>query len=158
MLSYLKVFGIVRGSSVAKSIWRARMSRILLLTVIVTTSVPAAYAGPPEQISIETLLAQAPSYDLHVVTLHGVTSELQIFPPFPVPKCGLVQGRATFTLDDGTGSIKVEALGTCSRQAVDTLPKDGSLVRMTATIHLLDTNLPFRVQAVADTIQVLESR
>lgn len=131
---------------------------IILLTIILTTYMIAGYAGTPEQVSVQTLLAQAPSYDLHIVTLQGVTRDLQVLPPFSLPKCGLVNGRATFTLDDGTGSLLVEVLGSCSRQALDTLPKDGNLVRMTATIHLLNTNLPFRVQAVADTIQVLEPK
>lgn len=137
-------------------IWQARMSGILLLTMVVTSYMTAVYAGTPEQVSIQHLLAQAPSYDLHVVTLQGVTRDLQILPPLPLPKCGLVDGRATFTLDDGTGSIVVEVLGSCSRRVLDPLPKDGNVVRMSATIHLLNTNLPFRVQAVADTIQVLE--
>ena len=140
-----------------RSVSTRRLSQVLLLTIVLTTCMTAWYAGTLEQVSIQTLLAQAPSYDLHIVTLQGVTRDLQVLPPVPFKKCSL-SGRATFTLDDGTGSLLVEVLGNCSPQALDTLPKDGDVVRMTATIHLLNTDLPVRVQAVADAIQILDPK
>ena len=148
-----------------RSIWKRRVSGVLLLTVILTTCMTAGYAGTPEQVSIQTLLAQAPSYHLHIVTLQGVTRDLQVLPPIAFPqmrpslkKPNLLDGRATFTLDDGTGSLLVEVLGSFSPQALDTLPKNGDVVRMTATIHLLNTDLPVRVQAVAGAIQILDPK
>ena len=140
----------------SRNISTRRLSQVLLLTIVLTSCTTAGYAGTPDQVSIQTLLAQAPSYDLHMVTLQGVTRDLQVLPRIFIGKCGLSNGQATFTLDDGTDSLLVEVLGNCSPQALNTLPKDGDVVRMTATIHLLNTDLPVRVQAVAGAIQILD--
>lgn len=143
--------------------WNRRVKGVLLLTIVLITCITAVYAGTPEQVSIQTLLAQAPSHHLHVVTLQGVTRGIEITPPFPFTAFSgevgcVLYGRATFILEDGTGSLPVVVLGSCSPQAVDTLPKDGDVVRMTAMIHVLTTDLPVRVQAQATEIRILDSK
>jgi hypothetical protein len=50
----------------------------------------SVYAGAPEQASIQTLLSQAPSYDIHVVTLQGITRNMQVMPAIPLHKCNLL--------------------------------------------------------------------
>lgn len=132
---------------------------ICLLTDAVAINMALVHAGDPEQISIRTLLSQAPSYHLHMVTLQGITRDLHILPP--VPKFSddggcVLYGMATFTLDDETGSLPVELSGSCSPQAVITLPRDGEVVRLTAIIHLLTTDPPFRARAHATTIEALD--
>jgi|SRR5687768_3366098 hypothetical protein len=83
-----------------------------------------SYAGAPEQVSIQTLVAQAPSYESHLVTLPGMVSDVEIRPPVRSRTCHLVYGQATFTLEDETGSIPVEVPGVCGRPLPDgAIPK-----------------------------------
>jgi hypothetical protein len=126
-------------------------------TAILLTFWTFSYAGAPEQVSIQTLLAQAPSYESHQVTLQGVVSDLEVQPPVPTPgKCRIVYGQATFTLEDGTGSLPVEVQGNCGRPLPDgVLPQNGNMVRLTAHIHLLNRDLPSRLRAMAATITIL---
>lgn len=118
------------------------------------------YAGTPEQVSIHTLSTQGPSFQLHTVTLQGVISDIQFLPPSPGGKCRLVYGRATFVLDDGTGSLPVEMLGTCYLPPPPTYmpPKNGDVVKVTAVIHLLNSDLPARLRARATHVEILDSK
>ncbi|MBX3335282.1 MAG: OB-fold nucleic acid binding domain-containing protein, partial [Nitrospira sp.] len=103
---------------------------------------PAA-AAEPERVSIQTLLSpQAISYQQHPVTLEGVTSAVQIAPPIigsysPRSKPCLLYGRASFSLEDETGLLPVVVLGSCNPAAVEALPKDGDLVRVTGLVQVL---------------------
>lgn len=141
-----------------RTIWNRRVRSLLVLTIILTTWWTSGYAGDPEQVSIQTVFAQAPSYESHLVTLRGVVSDLQVMPPIPALglKCPLLYGRATFTLDDGTGSLPVGVLGACMRpHAAAALPHDGNMVVITAFIHVLNRDLPVRVFAMATAITIL---
>jgi hypothetical protein len=102
-----------------------------------------SYAGAPEQVSIQNLVAQAPSYESHLVTLQGVVSDLEIRPPIlNYGKCRIVHGQATFTIEDGTDSLPVEVQGNCGRPLPDgVLPKNGDMVRMTAHIQMLTSRV-----------------
>lgn len=117
-------------------------------------------AGEPEYVSIQTLLSpQAASYQRHMVTVQGVANNIEIIPAAP-PRpskqpCLLVYGRATFTLDDETGSLPVEVLGSCSPNALEILPKEGETVRLTGTVHVLKSDYPRHVIVQAATIQIL---
>lgn len=132
----------------------------LLFPIIIVACWNAGYAGEPEQVSIQTVVAQAPSsYESHLVTLQGVVSDLRVTPPIPALglKCPLLYGQATFTLDDGTGSLPVGVLGACLRpQAVAALPNHGDVIRITAVIHLLNRDLPVRLFALATTMTIVD--
>ncbi|MBX3326456.1 MAG: hypothetical protein U0223_19475 [Nitrospira sp.] len=118
-------------------------------------------AGEPEYVSIQTLLSpQAASYQRRMVTVQGIANNIEIIPPAP-PRpskqpCLLVYGRATFTLEDETGSIPVEVLGSCSPTAMDMLPREGETVRLTGTVHVLKSDSPRHVIVQAATIQILD--
>lgn len=117
-------------------------------------------AGEPEYVSIQTLLSpQAASYQRHMVTVQGVANHIEILPASP-PRlkqpCQLVYGRATFTLDDETGSLPVEVLGSCSPNALEMLPQEGDTVRLTGTVHVLKSDYPRHVIVQAATIQSLD--
>lgn len=140
----------------------------LLFTLVLVSCWHTGYAGDPELVTIQTIAAQATSYESHLVTLQGVVRDLQVISPGP-PRamkrmggtCPLVwiYGRATFTIEDGTGSIPVEVQGSClHEQAVAALPHNGDLVRMTAIIHLLNRDLPVRLQAHATTMTILDAK
>ena len=142
--------------------WRIRAGGILLLATALTSHMFVAYAGDPEIISIQSVLAQASSYHLRSVTLEGVVRGIQVMPPiqasFVRGGTGCVlYGQAIFSLDDGTTHIPVEVRGSCFPQAVEMLPKDGDRVRLTAIIHLLTTNLPVHVRAQATEIVIVGS-
>jgi hypothetical protein len=140
----------------------------LLLPILFACCLSVGYAGDPELVSIQTIVAQAPSYESHLVMLQGVVRDVQIISPGPPPpvnmmggKCPLVwiYGRATFTFQDETGSLPVEVQGSCFRQqAVDALPKDGDMVRMTAIIHMLNRDLPVRLGALATEIKIFDPK
>jgi hypothetical protein len=122
-------------------------------------SLTVVYAAAPEQVSIQALFAQAPSYQLHTVTLQGGISELQFLPPTPAGKCRLLYGRATFILDDGTGSLPVEMPGSCFLPPPTYAPpKNGDVVRVTAVIHVLNSDLPPRLRARATDIKILDPK
>ena len=135
------------------------MMRSLLIGGILFTPT-LADAGEPESVSIQTLLSpQAASYQRHMVTVQGVASNVEILPetsPSTRRKpCLLVYGRATFTLNDETGSLPVEVLGSCGPQALEMLPREGETVRLTGTVHVLKSDYPRHVIVQAATIQIL---
>ena len=117
-----------------------------------------ADAAEPEQVSIQMLLSpQAASYQQHLVTL-GVTSQLQVLPPaIGTRKCPVIYGRATFVLEDETGSMLIEVLSGCNPSAVEALPKDGDRVRITGLVQVLKSEAPRDVIVQATQIQILES-
>lgn len=122
-----------------------------------------AKAAEPERVSIQTLLSpQASSYQQHLVTLEGVTSAFQIIPPsigsysLSSRPC-LLYGRASFVLEDETGSLSVVVLGSCNPGAVEALPKDGDRVRVTGLVQVLRSETPRDVRVQAAVIQILEA-
>lgn len=121
----------------------------------------AAGASEPEYVSIHTLLSpQAASYQRHMVTVQGVAHHIELIPetaPSTSRKpCVFVYGRATFNLDDETGSLPIEVLGSCSPYAMEMLPKEGETVRLTGTVHVLKSDHPRQVMVLAATIQILD--
>ncbi len=143
-----------------RSILRRLLDGLLEIISLAVCLTPA-YAGAPEQVSIQTLFAQSPSYQSHQVTLQGTTRDLQVIPPMPAPgkKCPMLYGRATFTLDDGTGSLPVQLEGSCLRpQAVDALPQNGDMVLITAVIYIVNNDLPVRLLAQATEIRILDPK
>ena len=123
----------------------------------------SANAAEPEQVSIQKLLSpQVTSYQQHLVSLVGVTSALQILPPIVgsyslrSTPC-LLYGRASFVLEDETGSLPIVVLGGCSPGAAEALPKDGDRVRLTGLVQVLKSETLRDVRVQATQIQILES-
>ena len=118
-----------------------------------------SYAGDPPLVSIQTIYDQASSYESHIATVQGIVSQLHIISPVQTPsyKCVVRSGQATFVIDDGTDSLVIEVLGSCLPQkTISALPKNGDSVRVTAMIHLQNSDLPVRLRGVADSIQILD--
>ena len=111
--------------------------------LVVSLLLSPADAAEPEQLLIQTLLSpQVTSYHQHLVTLEGVMRTLEILPPIvgsysPRSKPCLLYGRASFVLEDETGSLPVVVLGSCNPSAAEALPKDGNRVRLTGLVQVL---------------------
>jgi hypothetical protein len=128
----------------------------MLLLVFVLSEYFFSTSGATEQLSIQTLLAQAPSYELRLVTLRGVIREMQAMPPIPamaLKGCPVFYGQATFILEDDTGSLPVEVLAGCRPQAAATLLNDGEQVVLSAVIHISKGEMPMQVWAQASEIR-----
>ena len=143
------------------SVQPSSLSRLLTLSFLLGVS--SVSAGDPERVSIQTLFSpQALSYQQHAVTVEGVIQDLQMFSPFDrtngrsTPAKCLLYGRAAFLLDDETGIIPVEVLGSCHPHVVDVLPHDGDRVRITGLVQVLTSEAPRHVRIQAATIQILE--
>lgn len=134
---------------------RSRLRSVLLLAFVLSECILST-SGATEQLSIQTLLAQAPSYELQVVTLRGVIKDMQAMPPIPqMGKCRLLYGHATFVLEDDTGSLPVGVYGSCVPQVADFLPKDGDQVVLNAVIFTSKGEVPVRVWAQATEIRLI---
>jgi hypothetical protein len=130
--------------------------RSLLLLVFVLSECILSKSGATEQLSIQTLLAQAPSYEPQIVTLRGVIKDMQAMPPIPAMArkgCPVFYGQATFVLEDETGSLPVEVLAGCRPQAAATLLNDGEQVVLSAVIHISKGEMPMRVWAQASEVR-----
>lgn len=90
-------------------------------TAILLTFWTLSYAGAPKQVSIQMIVAEGSSIQRHHVTLQGVVNDLQVLPS-PSRRgygnCLLTYGQATFGLDDGTGILPVEVIGSCGPHLV----------------------------------------
>ena len=144
------------------SVQPSSLSRLLTLSFLLGVS--SVSAGDPEQVSVQTLFSpRVLSYQQHAVTVEGVIQNLQVFSPFDrtngrsAPAKCLLYGRATFLLEDETGIIPVEVLGSCHPRVVDLLPHNGDHVRITGLVQVLKSEAPRHVQIQAMTIQILES-
>ena len=85
-----------------------------------------------------------------------------IIPPIvgsysPRSKPCLLYGRASFVLEDETGSLLVLVLGSCNPGAVEALPKNGDRVRVTGAVQVLKSEAPRNVRVQASAIQILGS-
>ncbi len=134
--------------------WTVRS--LLMLSVLLCPS--RVSAGDPEHVSIQILLSpQATSYQRHTVTVEGVIRDLQVLSPSAARYCLAIHGRASFVVEDETGSVPVDVLGACHPNADDTLPKEGDRVRITGLVHVLTSDAPRQVRIQAGTIQIVES-
>ena len=128
----------------------------VLLLVFVLSACIRSTSGATEQLSIQSLLAQAPSYELHIVTLRGVIKDMQAMSPIPLgSKCRLLYGHATFVLEDDTGSLPVGVFGSCVPQAAASLPKEGDQVVLNAVIFISKGEVPVRVWGHATEIRLI---
>jgi len=137
---------------------RSRWCSVLLVAVVLSECILST-SGATEQLSIQTVLARAHSYQLHVVTLRGVIKDMQSSPPISMrSRCRLLYGHATFVLEDDTGSLLVGVFGSCLPQADSLLPKDGDQVVLTAVIHVSSNpgELPVMVWALATDIRLVQ--
>jgi hypothetical protein len=139
------------------SVQRSRLCWVLLLVFVLLACIFST-SGAAELLSIQTLLAQAPSYELRLVTLRGGIRDMQAMPPISSgtrkPGC-LLYGQATFVLEDDTGSLPVEVFGSCSPEAAASLPKDGDQIVLSAVIYISKGEIPVRVWAQATEIHLI---
>lgn len=91
---------------------------------------PASPQPPTEPILIGTLLDAAPSYQAHNVAVIGRVADVEQRPPIPAGKCGIRYDDYVFTVEDVSGSIRVEAMGTCGVQGVVEPVQEGDRVRV----------------------------
>src|SRR6267143_397661 len=106
------------------------------------SSLPASPQPPTEPILIRTLLDAAPSYQAHNVAVIGRVTDVEPRPPIPAGKCGIRYDDYVFTVEDASGSIRVEAMGTCRVQGVVEPVREGDRVRVEGLlIQLLSGNL-----------------
>lgn len=135
---------------------RSRLCSGLFLVFILSESILST-SRATEPLSIHTLLAQAPSYELQIVTLRGVIKDMQAMPPIPQmgSRCRLLYGHATFVLEDDTGSLPVGVSGSCLPQAAASLPKDGDQVVLNAVIFTSKGEVPVRVWGQATEIRLI---
>jgi len=138
------------------------MTKLLILGVLLCAS--TVTGGDPEHVSIQTLFSpRVLSYQQHAVTVEGVVQDLQVLSPFDrtngrsAPAKCLLYGRAAFLLEDETGIIPVEVLGSCHPHVVDVLPHDGDRVRITGLVQVLKSEPPRHVRIQTMTIHMLES-
>jgi hypothetical protein len=88
--------------------------KVLLHIALVAAGVSLALAN--EVIPIGTILKEAESYNLHVVTLQGTVRNVKPFEPYFEPfmgTSGICYGAYTFTLEDGTGAITLDHTVLC---------------------------------------------
>lgn len=117
------------------------------------------WAGQPETVAM--ILSNAPSFQLHSVTLQGTVRHVEKVGEYINPDCGYVYDTYTFTLDDGTGLVHVVVPGPCGTRW---MPKeivspvsDGDRVEIEAHINVLaDNEMRPAVQAVAKQIRRLD--
>lgn len=91
-------------------------------------TVSSSPSSPVEPVPIRTLLDGATSYQGHSVAVSGVAKEIEKWPPVPAGKCGILYDSYIFTVEDESGSIRVEVFGTCHVQGVVELAQDGDRV------------------------------
>lgn len=80
---------------------------------ILLVSLYVLSAGASDTMNIKDLKANAMSYQLRTVTLHGTVKNLRVFPPHPGKVCS-VYGSYAFTLVEESGEVDVEKVGLCN--------------------------------------------
>ena len=95
-----------------------------------------------EPVLIRKLLDAATSYQAHNVAVIGRVTDVEQRQPIPAGKCGIRYDDYVFTVEDESGSIRVEAMGTCGVQGVVEPVREGDRVRVEGLfIQLLSGNL-----------------
>lgn len=90
---------------------------------------PASSQPPTEPILIRTLLDAAPSYQAHNVAVIGRVTDVEQWPPIPGGKwCRIRYGSYVLIVEDESGSIRVEAQGTCRVQGLVEPVQEGDRV------------------------------
>ena len=113
------------------------MNKIFCIFIL---CVVPALALAAEQVHIGTVLQRPAEYHLHIVSLHGVASQVQSAGNLYNYKYGSVcLGGYTFTLRDDSGSIAVEVPSICARSQ-DAIPlvKENQTVNINARIEAPD--------------------
>jgi len=111
---------------------------LAFLVMLWLVSTPLSQADQP--VSIRTLLNSASSFQAHAVTVVGIAKDRQDIPPFSGGKCGIVYDSYMFTLEDESGSIRIEVFGVCRMSGVRAPVSDGqkALVQGFFIVHSSD--------------------
>jgi hypothetical protein len=135
-----------------QSLW---MTRSLLFIALVLSGFGTS---EPQQISVRALFSsQTQSLQRHIVTVEGIVRDVVTVPGSSIwggSGCA-TYGRSTFMLEDETGLVPVEVIESCN-QTADASPKNGESIRVTGSVHVLDSDLPRRVSIQATKIEALE--
>ena len=101
---------------------------VAYLTVAETLSSSAQSTTEP--VLIRTLLDAATSYQAHNVAVIGIAKDIEKWPPMPCGKLprGIRYDNYVFKVEDESGSIRVEAMGTCGVQGVVEPVREGDRV------------------------------
>jgi hypothetical protein len=93
---------------------------------------------------IKKLLDEATSYQAHNVAVIGIAKDIEKWPPMPcgTRQRGIRYDSYVFKVEDESGSIRVEAMGTCGVQGVVEPVREGDRVLVEGIcIQLLSGNL-----------------
>lgn len=104
---------------------------------------PSSPQPPTEPVLIRTLLDAALSYQAHNVAVIGRVTDVEKWPPMPAgTTCRIRYDSYVFKVEDESGSIRVEAQGTCRVQGVVEPLLAGDRVRIEGIfLQLLSGNL-----------------
>lgn len=90
---------------------------------------PPATGSTVEPVLIRTLLEGATSYQGHTVAVMGKARGVEVLPPLPGgKKCKIMYDSYVFTVEDESGTIRVEVRGACGTQGQVDVIREGELV------------------------------
>jgi hypothetical protein len=105
---------------------------LLACTLVASLAVPETLSSSArsttEPVLIRTLLDAATSYHAHNVAVIGIAKDIEKWPPMPGGKCGIRYDSYVIKVEDETGSIRVEAEGTCRVQGLVEPVQEGDRV------------------------------
>lgn len=90
---------------------------------------PSSARPTTNPLPIRTLLDGATSYQAHNVAVIGRVTDVEKWPPIPGGKsCRILYDTYVLKVEDESGSIRVEAMGTCRVQGVVEPMREGDRV------------------------------
>jgi hypothetical protein len=105
---------------------------LLTCTVAASLTFPEplpSSARPTDPLPIRTLLDGATSYQGHNVAVIGRVTDVEKLPPMPAGKgCRIRYDTYVLNVEDESGSIRVEAMGTCQVEGVVNPVQEGDRV------------------------------
>jgi hypothetical protein len=101
----------------------------LAASPIHSETVPPSTGLRAETVLIRTVLEGATSLQGHAVTVMGKARDVEKWPPLPGGRsCRIVYDSYIFTVEDESGSIRVEVMGSCGIQGKMDVIRDGEPV------------------------------
>jgi len=120
----------------------ALLACTLVASPTVSEPLPSSARSTTEPVLIRTLLDAATSYQAHNVAVSGRAKDVEKWSPVPAGKCGILYDSYVFKVEDESGSIRVEAMGTCGVRGMVEPVREGDRVFVEGVfIQLLSGNL-----------------
>lgn len=116
----------------------------LVASPTVAETLSSSARSTTEPVLIKKLLDEATSYQAHNVAVIGIAKDIEKWPPMPcgTRQRGIRYDSYVFKVEDESGSIRVEAMGTCGVQGVVEPVREGDRVLVEGIcIQLLSGNL-----------------